>query len=68
MNTIHELVDISDIIYDFNKSKEERSIHFLKYIKNPYKYKHGKHTIIIEFGNSGSFDDCFASGLQNSGL
>ena len=67
MSEKQELVDITDFTYDFNQPQKERLTQFLRFIKNPYKYKHGKHTVIIEFGGAGNFDDCFVQGLKNSG-
>ena len=66
MSENQELVDITNFTYDFNQSQHERTKQFMQFIKNPYRYKHGKHTVIIEFSESGSFDDCFAQGLRNS--
>ncbi len=66
MSKEHTLIDIQDIDFNFNQPKVSRSKQFLEFIQNPYRYKHGKHMIIIEFSDSGNFDDCFAHGLTSS--
>lgn len=61
-----ELVDIADLKYDFGKSLIERSCSFLKFIKNPNKFRCGEYTITVEFSGYSDFESCLAQGLKNA--
>jgi len=53
------LVDISTVSVDRNLPKEARILEYVKQIKNPYKYKCGKFTIIERHTVGGpTFEDC----------
>lgn len=54
-----ELVDIRDVKINTELPREERMIDFVKQIKNPYCYKHGKYTVKV------SFDETSGRTLQN---
>jgi len=54
-----ELVDIRDVSVDKNLPKQERIAEYIRQIKNPYRYKCGKFTIIEKHTAGGpSFEDC----------
>lgn len=44
-----ELVDIRDVKINTDLPQEERMKDFIKQIKNPYCYKHGKYTVKLSF-------------------
>ncbi len=44
-----ELVDIRDVKINTDLTQEERINNFVKQIKNPYCYKHGKYTVKLSF-------------------
>lgn len=44
-----ELVDIRDVKINTDLPQEERMKDFVKQIKNPYCYKHGKYTVKLSF-------------------
>ena len=43
------LVDIRDVVIDTSLPKEERIKDFIRQIKNPYLFKHGKHIVHLVF-------------------
>ena len=47
-----ELVDIRDVKINTELPREERLMDFVKQIKNPYCYKHGKYTVKVSFDES----------------
>ena len=61
-----ELVDIRGFKYDFDQSQKERSEAFLKFIKNPNKFRCGEYTVTIEFAGCSDFESCLAQGLENT--
>ena len=44
-----ELVDIREVKINTDLPREERMLDFVKQIKNPYCYKHGKYTVKVSF-------------------
>ena len=54
-----ELVDIREVKINTDLPREERMLDFVKQIKNPYCYKHGKYTVKV------SFDDEVGRTLQD---
>ncbi len=60
------LVDIRDTVIDKNLPKEERLLDFIRQIKNPYCFKHGKVVVKIGFSDTDStFEDKFESFLRS---
>ena len=56
---IAELVDIRNISVDKNLPKQERVAEFLRQIKNPYRFKCGKITVVSRFTSGGpTLEDC----------
>ena len=47
-----DLVDIRSVEINTSLSKEERIKDFLRQIKNPYVFKHGKYIVKIEFSDT----------------
>lgn len=54
MNTIdrNSLVDIKSITINTALPKEERMHDFIRQIKNPYMYRHGKYIVKIAFSDT----------------
>lgn len=46
------LVDIRDVKINTALPKRERAIDFIRQIKNPYCYKHGKYVVKVGFSDS----------------
>jgi len=54
-----ELVDIREVSVDKDLPKQERIAEYIRQIKNPYRYKCGKFTIIEKHTVGGpSLEDC----------
>jgi len=54
-----ELVDIRDVSVDKTLPKHERIMEYIRQIKNPYKFKCGKFTVMARFAESGpTLEDC----------
>ena len=47
------LVDIRDVTVNMDLPKHERAADFLRQIKNPYCYKHGKYVVKVGFSDTG---------------
>ena len=47
-----ELVDIRDVKVNTALPQRERALDFLRQIKNPYCYKHGKYIVKVKFSNT----------------
>jgi hypothetical protein len=43
------LVDIRDVVVNTSLPKEERIKDFIRQVKNPYLYKHGKYIVKLTF-------------------
>lgn len=46
------LVDIRDVKIDTSLPKEERIRDFIRQVKNPYLYRHGKYVVKISFADT----------------
>lgn len=46
------LVDIRDVNIDMTLPKEERMRVFIRQVKNPYLYRHGKYVVKIAFADT----------------
>lgn len=46
------LVDIRSVKIDTSLSKEERMQDFIRQIKNPYLFRHGKYVVMVEFSDT----------------
>jgi len=46
------LVDIQTVTVDTSLPKEERMRDFIRQIKNPYLYRHGKYVVKITFSDT----------------
>lgn len=46
------LVDIRSVKIDTSLSKEERMRDFIRQIKNPYLFRHGKYVVMVEFSDT----------------
>ena len=47
-----ELVDIRDVKVNTALPQQERALDFLRQIKNPYCYKHGKYIVKVRFSDT----------------
>ncbi len=47
------LQDIRDVKIDSSRTTEQKMVDYLKQIKNPYCYKHGKYVIKITYTEGG---------------
>lgn len=47
------LVDIRDVTVNTDLPRHERAADFLRQIKNPYCYKHGKYVVKVSFSDTG---------------
>lgn len=47
-----ELVDIRDVKVNTALPQRERALDFLRQIKNPYCYKHGKYIVKVRFSDT----------------
>ena len=64
---LEELADISRILIDRGKSREERIRQYLRQTGNPYLVRAGDTMVKIRFANNGtSFEDAFESLLLMS--
>lgn len=48
----NELVDIRDVKVNTALPKRERAVDFIRQIKNPYCYKHGKYVVKVGFSDT----------------
>lgn len=46
------LVDIRDVKVNTALPKRERALDFIRQIKNPYCYKHGKYVVKVDFSDT----------------
>lgn len=46
------LVDIRDVNIDTSLPKEERMRDFIRQVKNPYLFRHGKYVVKISFADT----------------
>ena len=51
------LVDIRDVTVNTDLPKHERAADFMRQIKNPYCYKHGKYVVKVGFSGNVSLED-----------
>ena len=51
--TPEPLVDINDVSVDKNLPKHERIAEFIRQIKDPYRFKCGKFTVMTRFADNG---------------
>ena len=59
------LTDIRDVKINPSFTAEEKAVEYLKQIKNPYCYKHGKYNIKITYTeNGGSLNERLESYLR----
>ena len=47
------LVDIRDVKVNTALPKRERALDFIRQIKNPYCYRHGKYVVKVAFSDTG---------------
>ena len=47
-----ELVDIRDVKVNTSLPKRERAIDFIRQIRNPYCYRHGKYVVKVGFSDT----------------
>lgn len=47
-----ELVDIRDVKVNTTLPKRERAIDFIRQIRNPYCYRHGKYVVKVGFSDT----------------
>ena len=47
------LQDIRDVKIDSSLTTEQKMVEYLKQIKNPYCYKHGKYVVKVRFSDTG---------------
>lgn len=60
------LVDIRDTVVDKSLPREERMLDFIRQIKNPYCFRHGKVVVKIGFSDTdATFEDKFESFLRS---
>lgn len=60
------LVDIRDVKINTALPKRERAIDFIRQIKNPYCYKHGKYVVKVGFSDTEkSLEDRLAGYLRS---
>lgn len=54
LNTVNrdELVDIRDVTVNTALPKRERVIDFIRQIRNPYCYRHGKYVVKVGFSDT----------------
>lgn len=61
-----ELRDIRDVKIDASLPTEQKMVEYLKQIKNPYCYKHGKYIVKITYTeNGGSLNERLESYLRS---
>ena len=60
-----QLVDLSSIEIDGEKSKQERMLDYLRQVKNPYYFKVGDIAVRLVFDEGGrSFQECMTELVQ----
>jgi hypothetical protein len=60
INDKEDLVNLDDISIDENLPQNERILEFVRQIKNPYKFRCGKYTVVSQFRTNGpGIEDCF---------
>lgn len=60
-----QLVDLSSIEIDVERSKQERMLDYLRQVKNPYYFKVGDVAVRLVFDESGrSFQECMEELVQ----
>lgn len=60
INSDAELVDIRTVMVERDLPKLERTVEYIRQIKNPFLYKCGKYTITAYHPDSGpTIEDCF---------
>lgn len=60
-----QLVDLSSIVIDCEKSKQERMADYLRQVKNPYYFKVGDVAVRLVFDESArSFQECMEELVQ----
>ena len=60
-----QLTDLSSVVIDSEKSKEERMLDYLRQVKNPYYFKVGDVAVRLVFEEGGrSFQQCMEELVQ----
>ena len=60
-----QLTDLSSVVIDSEKSKEERMLDYLRQVKNPYCFKVGDVAVRLVFDEDGrSFQQCMEELVQ----
>lgn len=60
-----QLTDLSSVVIDSEKSKEERILDYLRQVKNPYCFKVGDVAVRLVFDEGGrSFQQCMEELVQ----
>ena len=60
-----QLVDLSSIAIDVERSKQERMLDYLRQVKNPYYFKVGDVAVRLVFDDGGrSFQECMEELVQ----
>ena len=60
-----QLVDLSSIEIDVEKSKQERMLEYLRQVKNPYYFRVGNVAVRLVFDEDGrSFQECMEELVQ----
>ena len=59
------LVDIRDVVINTDLPKHERAADFLRQIKNPYLYKHGKYVVKVSFSGNISLEERLADYIRS---
>ena len=53
------LIDIRDVSVDKSLPKEERIAEYIRQIRNPFRFKCGKFTVLARFSENGpTLEDC----------
>ena len=53
------LVEIKDVRVNSNLPQKERIAEYVRQIKNPYQFKHGKHVVHLRFNENGpTLEEC----------
>ena len=53
------LIDITSVKVDSNLPQKERIAEYIRQIKNPYRFKHGKHVVHLRFNENGpTLEEC----------
>ena len=64
--TKEKLVDIRDMIYEFDQPKEERSQGFCDFIEDPNTFMCCGHKVTLEYADQDSFENCLVTGLNST--